>query len=65
MRLKEWLTNNDVSIKEFALRLDVKYETVRRYVEGERIPNRESMRQIMALTNWAVTANDFFRVEDA
>lgn len=36
--LKQHLDDRGVSISEFADAIDVKYETARRYLSGERIP---------------------------
>jgi hypothetical protein len=38
----------------------VSAETVRRYIIGERIPDKERMSRIALATDGQVTANDFF-----
>lgn len=62
MTLKDWLAENDVSIPQFAARINRAPETVRRYVAGERIPDKETMPLIAQETEGSVTANDFFGI---
>lgn len=62
MTLKEWLSNHDVSAAEFATRIGRTTEAVRRYVSGERIPDKATMPLIADATDSAVTANDFFGI---
>lgn len=62
MTLKDWLENEGITIPEFAARIKRTPEAVRRYVNGERIPDRETMPVIVAETGCAVTANDFFGI---
>lgn len=45
---------------QFATRIGRSPEAVRRYLNGERTPDRETMRRIAFETNGEVTANDFF-----
>ncbi len=63
--LKDWLSAEQLSVSEFAVRIDRTAEAVRRYVTGERIPDRETMPKIAVQTSGAVTANDFFGIADA
>lgn len=63
MTLKEWLAAERVSIGEFAARIGRSAEAVRRYVAGERIPDKETMPLIAEQTNGAVLPNDFFGIE--
>ena len=44
---------------EFARRIGVTNESVRRYAHGQRFPRPEIMRRIMAATDGAVGPNDF------
>lgn len=60
MRFADWLSERDVSDAEFARRIGVTRETVRRYRTGARTPDKETMGRISAETLGAVTANDFF-----
>jgi transcriptional regulator with XRE-family HTH domain len=62
MKLGEWLEREGVSIDDFGSRIDRSKEAVRRYVNGERIPDRETMPKIARETGGAVTANDFFDI---
>lgn len=64
-KLRDWLDDHSVSVPEFATRIGRTPEAVRRYTNGERIPDREAMPLIAAETGGAVTANDFFGIEDA
>lgn len=62
MTLKEWLADNDITVAQFASRINRAPESVRRYVSGDRIPDKETMPVIVAETGGAVTANDFFGI---
>ena len=62
MTLKEWLGEQSVTVPEFAERIVRTAEAVRRYVSGERIPDRTTMPLIAAETGNKVTANDFFEI---
>lgn len=62
MTLKDWLAGKELSHSDFAKQIDRTTEAVRRYVAGERIPDRESMLKIVEVTNGEVTANDFFGI---
>lgn len=63
MKLRDWLDANGVTVPELATRINRTPEAVRRYANGERIPDREAMPLIAAETGGAVTANDFFGIE--
>lgn len=65
MTLKEWLAANETSHVEFAKTIGRSAEAVRRYMNGERIPDRETMPLIVEHTGGDVTANDFFGIEPA
>lgn len=65
MTLKDWLADRDVSVSQFAERIGRTSESVRRYVAGERIPDKETMPLIATETEGAVTANDFFGIESS
>ena len=62
MTLKDWLTSVGVSIPDFAERIGRTPESVRRYANGDRIPDKETMPLIAVETEGAVTANDFFGI---
>lgn len=63
--LKEWLAVRDMPIPRFASVIERTPEAVRRYVNGERIPDRETMPAIVRATAGEVTPNDFFGIEAA
>jgi DNA-binding transcriptional regulator YdaS (Cro superfamily) len=58
--LKEYLDAADIDRHVFAARIGVSSETVRRYIAGIRIPDKQRMSRIALATNGQVTANDFF-----
>lgn len=62
MTLKEWLVAEDIPIPRFAIRIRRTPEAVRRYVNGERIPDRDTMPLIVMETRGKVTPNDFFGI---
>lgn len=62
MKLADWLSANSLNEGDFAERIGRSREAVRRYVNGERIPDRETMPLIAQHTAGAVTPNDFFGV---
>lgn len=62
MTLRDWLDARGVTIAEFALRIGRTSESVRRYANGDRIPDKETMPLIAAETGGDVTANDFFGI---
>jgi transcriptional regulator with XRE-family HTH domain len=60
MTLKEWLDREAISVPQFATRIGRSAEAVRRYVSGERIPDKDTMPLIAEATQRNVTPNDFF-----
>lgn len=62
MTLKEWLAARDMSLADFAGKIGRTSESVRRYANGDRIPDKETMPLIASATSGAVTANDFFGI---
>ena len=60
MTLEHYLDVEQLTPSEFARQIRVSPETVRRYVAGERIPDRARMTRIAEATNFKVTADDFF-----
>lgn len=65
MTLKDWLIEQNVEPRAFAERIGRTAEAVRRYVNGARIPDRDTMPLIVSETQGNVTANDFFGIEVA
>lgn len=62
MTLADWLTAKQITVPQFAERIGRSSEAVRRYVNGDRIPDRETMPLIARETDGEVTANDFFGI---
>lgn len=62
MKLNQYLAESKTSPAQFAEQLGVSKETVRRYLKGERIPDRDMMQKIALATACKVTANDFFGI---
>jgi transcriptional regulator with XRE-family HTH domain len=60
MRLRQYLTARKIPIAVFAARIGVSTQAVHRYVSGERLPRRDVMERIQAVTGGAVQPNDFF-----
>lgn len=60
MTLADWLTQQNLSPSEFAVRLNKPQPTIQRYVTGKRIPEPEIMAQIIEATDGQVTPNDFY-----
>jgi len=60
MRLRQYLTENEIGIAAFAELIGVSFQAVHRYTRGERIPTPEIMRQIKTVTGGKVTPNDFY-----
>lgn len=60
MQLREYLADQKLTIPAFADLIGVKVQTVHRYVNGERLPRREVMDKIKAVTGGKVQPNDFF-----
>lgn len=65
MNLRDWRERAGLSRLEVADRIRRTVETVRRYEEGTRIPDRETMPVIVEATAGLVTPNDFFGVVNA
>lgn len=64
MKLQDWLDQEGVEAREFARRISRSPEAVRRYLTGERIPDKDTMPLIVRATSTAVTPNDFFGLPD-
>ena len=62
MKLADYLESNSLSRAEFAEKISVSPEAVRRYVTGERAPDKERLIKIAEVTGGEVTANDFFGI---
>jgi transcriptional regulator with XRE-family HTH domain len=60
--LEAYLDETKLTRAQFAEKIGVTSEAVRRYLAGSRIPSREKMAEIHTATGGLVTANDFFRI---
>lgn len=60
MRLHEYLQQTGLSRADFARQIGVKYITVARYLDTQRVPEPSVMVKIIEVTEGKVTANDFF-----
>ena len=59
MRLHDWLKQSKFSVKGFAQEVQVERAMVYRYFTGA-VPRVSRIRRIEAITNGAVTAQDFY-----
>lgn len=62
MKLGEYLESHSIQQSDFAGRIGVTEETVRRYIVGARVPRPRIMEKIALATGCQVTANDFFGI---
>jgi transcriptional regulator with XRE-family HTH domain len=60
--LSQYLSEAQLSRTQFAEKIGVSSEAVRRYVAGTRIPDKPIMEKIALATGCKVTANDFFGI---
>ena len=60
MKLREFMTKYNASLNDIALMIGTSSEAVRRYANGERMPQPHIMQAIIDATNGKVTANDWF-----
>lgn len=60
MLLQDWLTRETLTYGQFGGAIQRSAEAVRRYANGERIPDREAMTAIVRETSGYVTPNDFY-----
>lgn len=58
--LRNYLENNNIGKNELAERISVSRVAIDRYLTGARIPSKEVMAKIYAITHGDVTPNDFF-----
>lgn len=61
MLLSEYLASHAIDPAEFARRIGVTAESVRRYSRGTRIPRKPIILRISEATDGAVLATDFYR----
>jgi len=60
MLLQDWLAREGLTFGQFGGAIARSAEAVRRYANGERIPDRETMTAIVRETCGHVTPNDFY-----
>lgn len=61
MRLNIWLEKKKVSRANFAKMLNMTERGVSMWINGERIPTRENMLEIIEATGGQVKPNDFYK----
>lgn len=59
VKLGKYLRDKKITYEAFGKRIGRDHTAVSRYVNGKRLPNRVTMRNIVDATGGAVTANDF------
>lgn len=64
MKLSEFLQENGMTQTAFSEQIGCKPAVISRYVNGERIPEPEIMKNIHEITGGLVTANDFYGLTD-
>lgn len=65
MTLREYMKLNSITDAEMALRIGCSRSAVLKWRYGDRIPRADQLRRIAAITDGAVTANDFMAPEAA
>lgn len=65
MTLDDWLTKHGISNPAFGARIGCTAEAVRKYRNGDRIPDKATMPKIARETEGEVTANDFYALPEA
>lgn len=61
MELRSYLTMHSIPTQKFAEKLGVSFQTVHRYLHGERIPRADLAERIETATDGQVTASDFVK----
>lgn len=64
MKFAEYLTKHGITQEDAAKALETSQGSVSRWVQGDFIPNKETMQKIVAYTNGEVQPNDFYGVSD-
>ncbi len=60
MKFKDYIAEHELAYSTVAEAIDVSVETVRRYCNGDRIPQPEKMQKILEFTAGTVAPNDFY-----
>lgn len=58
MNLKDYLTENEISVVEFAAKMNVHYNTIYYIINGRRNPSHKMAYKIQEATNGAVKMED-------
>ncbi len=64
MKLADYLSKQNIPGAEFARRIEVSQEAVRRYVKGDRRPEWDVLARIVSATDGHVQPNDFLKLSD-
>lgn len=64
MKLKDYLQTGRCSPSQLANAVGVAVQSIYRYSDESRIPSREVMAKIVEVTGGAVTANDFYDIQN-
>ena len=64
MKLVEYLTVSGITLSNFAKSVGVSQASMSRYTAGNRVPRPAILRRIVAASDGAVQANDFFAPRD-
>jgi hypothetical protein len=59
MKLITYITNNNISIKELSLILNVSQQSIYKWIRGT-VPRRQTIIQIKTLTKGSVDSGDFY-----
>ncbi len=60
MRLKDYLKFNNISNKEFSSKIGISPVSLSRYINGDRLPEKNILNKIYQATEKLVNANDFY-----
>lgn len=63
MTLKEWLTQNNMTLAAASQAINCSTHAMRKWFTGERTPRPQYQKKIMALTNGLVTPNDWIKLD--
>lgn len=61
MQLRAWLEKEEMGLEAFGAKVGASAEAVRLWINGRRLPNRQSMLKIYEVTGREVEANDFYQ----
>jgi transcriptional regulator with XRE-family HTH domain len=59
MTLKEWISEQNITIAEAAERIGISRMSVYSYIRGSRLPRHKAMRKIARATGGKVQPNDY------